>query len=142
MRLNGFIGIPTVTSLFYSKDSIIETLNKCWVTKELHALWSWIEINVFSLTLFTFVFYFSNILEWEHYIRDAKEPSYFVYNKSNVLYQMDLRSLHIDITTNLIMSTLGHMYWIMDQRSHHIDITVYKGEMKGQVTWKRSWSNI
>ena len=110
MRLNGFIGIPTVTSLFYSKDSIIETLNKCWVTKELHALWSWIEINVFSLTLFTFAFYFSNILKWEDYIRDAKEPSYFVYNKSNVLYQMDLRSLHIDITNNLIMSTLGHMY--------------------------------
>jgi hypothetical protein len=37
-RLNGFIGIPTVTSLFYSKDSIIETINKCWETKELHAL--------------------------------------------------------------------------------------------------------
>ena len=32
--MNGFIGIPTVTYLFYSKDSIIETINKCLETKE------------------------------------------------------------------------------------------------------------
>ena len=91
----------------------------------------------------------SNTMSQMHWIKDQwnypTDITTIVFlNTLRQMYSiiMDQRSHHIDITTNLIMSTLSHVYSIMDQRSHHIDISVYKGEMKAQVTWKESSSNI